>query len=87
MIDDCLTRMLTKSSEIESCLEDLEAASKTGFPTRRARGQQRTGDDVLRLLIDALGQLSGELSDLRDEQRILRTQVDELHRAVLSDDV
>jgi hypothetical protein len=100
MIDDRVSRMLTKSSEIDSRLRDLELASKSGSPTTQssqstwaADPQKRrataatASDGVLRPLFDALERLSTELSDLRNEQKILRTQVDELHRVVLSDDI
>jgi hypothetical protein len=46
-----------------------------------------SADDVLDSLSCTIAQLLGELSELRNEQRILRTQIDEFHKVVLSDEV
>jgi hypothetical protein len=94
MIDDRVSRMLTRSSEINSRLEDIEttAASSRRSPRKRTPPpdmQPPAGpeEDVLVSLYNVIAQLSSELSELRDEQRILRTQVDELYRLVLPDEV
>jgi hypothetical protein len=94
MIGDRVSRMLTRPSEINSKLKDIEttAASSRRSPRKRMPrpGMQPLAgpeEDVLLSLYNVIAQLSSELSELRDEQRILRTQVAELHRVVLLDEV
>jgi vacuolar-type H+-ATPase subunit I/STV1 len=94
VVDDCVSRMLKRSGKIDSRREDTKTAATSSQrfprqkpPCRDLQPPARPDDDVLRSLSRAIAQLSEELSELRNEQRILRTQIDEFHKVVLSDEV
>jgi hypothetical protein len=102
MIDTRLGQMLTKSSKIDSELEDLETRSRSGSrvpaspspfrerqlaPPALAKETLRGDDDMFSALYEALSGLAAEVAAVREEQRILSVQVGELYRALLAEEL
>jgi hypothetical protein len=98
MIDSRLTQLLTKSSAIDIRLEELEFKSKSGSRTRKSISPESrvekasarkisTPRDDLPSLREAISVLTAQITAVRNHQLTLSSQVAELHRAVLSDEL
>jgi hypothetical protein len=96
IIDARVARVIEKSTRIKTKLDVLVSQSRSPpylrrspslIPRIRSAPRQSLDRNILRFLIKAVFALSTEIADLRQEQAIMSAQVNELHRAVFSDEI